>query len=308
MSHKDPLCACERPVATRSSLDIAEFLEGSVLRRSSSVELGWRHIAIERRTVVPCELPATLIKQHFLILWDTHVAEGESAYRGGRFSPYRKYPNTMTTCHPGLRPATRNRSDHEAIVACLGADLFDGIQDELDERPTESLRGLYGADDPEIRSLILLLTRESDAGGPSGTLYVDSLATALATRLIYATRLRKPPMKTVAGILPDRVLRRVVERMQLDLSNDLDLQTLVAESGYSRGHFLRTFKAATGQTPHRYLLELRLQRARELVVRESMPLIDVAAACGLSSHGHLATAFRSRFGVSPSQYRRSYRS
>jgi transcriptional regulator GlxA family with amidase domain len=54
----------------------------------------------------------------------------------------------------------------------------------------------------------------------------------------------------------------------------------------------------------RYLLELRLEKARALVASRSMPLIAIAELCGFSTHAHLSNAFRSRFGVSPSAYRR----
>ena len=146
--------------------------------------------------------------------------------------------------------------------------------------------------------------KESEAGGPCGILYVESLTVALATRLLYAARLQKLARNERTSPLPPRPLRRVLERMQASLTAELDLATLAAESGYSRAHFLRTFRAATGQTPHRYLLDRRLEKARELIANKSMPLIDVAADCGFSSHAHLTTAFRSRFGVAPSAYRR----
>ena len=65
------------------------------------------------------------------------------------------------------------------------------------------------------------------------------------------------------------------------LNDNLDLATLATESGYSRAQFLRMFRAATGQTPHRYLLELRLEKTRVLIASR-MPLVDIAAACGFS--------------------------
>ena len=304
MSNKYYLTKPENRIVGETSSSIGDFLSGSILRQPSSVELGWRNFVVERRTILPSELPELVLEQHFLILWDAHVAEGERAYKGGRFSPYRKHPGTITTCHPGLRPSIRNTSSHEVVVASIEADLVNKIEDELDERPTGSLRGLYGTEDQAIRNIILLLLRESEAGGPCGTLYSESLTTALVMRLLYAARLERPLRKTVASALSNRVLRRVVELMQVDLSSDLNLSALATESGYSRSHFIRTFKAATGQTPHRYLLELRLQRAGDLLVDQSLPLTDIAASCGLSSHGHLTTAFRSRFGVPPSHYRR----
>ncbi len=89
-----------------------------------------------------------------------------------------------------------------------------------------------------------------------------------------------------------------------DFHADLDLQTLAAEAGYSRAHFARMFRAATGQTPHRYLLHLRLTRAQKLLERRDNALVDIAAMCGFSSQSHMTTAFRQLLGLTPAQYRR----
>ena len=288
----------------RESTEISDLLGSSTLRGPSSVDLEWKNFVVERRTILPSEKPEVKLSHHFLILWDVRAAEGESAYRSGRFSPYKKYPNTITTCLPGSRPAVRSRFDHEVIVGAIHPDFIVGIEEELDKRPIGSLLQLYGTDVPDLRNLLRLLLKESETGGPYGTLYAESLMTALATRLVYAARSHKPHSSSRSSPLPPRLLRRVLERMQADLSADLDLAALAAESGYSRAHFLRTFRAATGQTPHRYLLELRLTKAQALIAGRSMPLIDIALACGFSSHAHLTTAFRSRFGLSPSAYRR----
>jgi AraC family transcriptional regulator len=254
--------------------------------------------------MLPCEKPEAKLQYHFLILWDVRVAEGESAYRSSRFAPYKKYPNTITTCLPGIRPAVRSRFEHEVIVGALDPHFIVGIEKELDKRPGGSPRQLYGTDAPDLRNLLRLLLKESETGGQYGSLYAESLIAALATRLLYAVRAQIPRTSARSSPLPPRALRRVLERMRADVSANLDLATLAAESGYSRAHFLRSFRAATGQTPHRYLIELRLEKARTLVASKSVSLIDIAAACGFSSHAHLTTAFRSRFGVAPSAYRR----
>ena len=288
----------------RQSAEISGLLGYSALRRPSSVDLGWKNFAVERRTMLPSEKPEAKLQYHFLILWDVRVAEGENAYRGGRFAPYKKYPDTITTCLPGIRPAARSRFEHEVIVGALDPDFIVGIEEELDKRPGGSLRQLYGTDDPDLRNLLRLLLKESETGGQCGTLYAESLIAALATRLLYAARAQMPRTSSRSSPLPPRALRRVLERMRAGVTANLDIATLAAESGYSRAHFLRSFREATGQTPHRYLLELRLEKARKLVASKSMSLIDIAAACGFSSHAHLTTAFRSRFGVAPSAYRR----
>jgi AraC family transcriptional regulator len=291
-----------RAIAKRESTEISAFLGNSLLRQRSSVELEWNNFAIERHTTLPYEKPDRILKHHFLILWGVHVAEGETAYRRGQFSPYKKYPNTISTCHPGIWPAARSRFKHEVIVGALRPDFIIGIEEELDKRPSGTFHGLYGTDDPDLRHLLRLLVKESETGGESGTLYAESLIAALAIRLLYAARLEKQPKPRTVSPLPRRQLRRVLERMEADLH--ADLATLATESGYSRAQFLRSFRAATGQTPHHYVTELRLAKAQAMICNRSIPLIDIAAVCGFSSHAHLSTAFRSKFGLSPSTYRR----
>jgi AraC-like DNA-binding protein len=104
--------------------------------------------------------------------------------------------------------------------------------------------------------------------------------------------------------LPRHILRRVIERMR-NLDTGLSLQMLAKESGYSRVHFVRMFRAATGHSPHNYLLRLRLDRARELLVSPTLSLTDIALECGFSSHSHLSRVFRQVLGATPSQYRRN---
>ena len=97
LSKADPIGRVE-PRTELESKEIRALLNKSMLSRPSSAELGWKNFAIERRTSLPSEKPEVTLQHHFLILWDVHVAEGEIAYRGGRFLPYKKYPNTITTC------------------------------------------------------------------------------------------------------------------------------------------------------------------------------------------------------------------
>ena len=95
-------------------------------------------------------------------------------------------------------------------------------------------------------------------------------------RLLFASRLEKQPADSKACPLPRRQLRRVLDRMPAGLSTNIDLAILATESGYSRSHFLRMFRTATGQSPHRYLLELRLSEAQALIDSRSMPLTPIS--------------------------------
>ena len=178
------------------------------------------------------------------------------------------------------------------------------VEDELNQTLTTRLPYRTGFRDATLRQLMRLLEAEASQGGPSGRLYADHLAYAQVLRFLLDGKPQRGNASAAGSRLPRHLLQRVMERMH-DPVADLDLQTLAAETGYSRSHFLRMFEAATGLTPHRYLLQLRLERAQELIRKGSTSLIDIAALCGFSSHAHMSRVFRQVLGVTPSQYRRS---
>ncbi len=134
--------------------------------------------------------------------------------------------------------------------------------------------------------------------------HVSKLASTDATVLISGGT--QVPRPSPCGKLRNRLLQRVLDRMKADLATDLDLSTLAAESGYSRSHFLRTFRAAMGCSPHQWLTRLRGERAKTMLRENSMSLIDIALDCGFSSHAHFSNTFRQIVGVTPSEYRRTH--
>ncbi len=246
------------------------------------------------------------VDYHCLVLWDTHVAEGELAL-GGCFRPYKKFPNTISTVVPGFFPAVRNLSPHTAIVCSMNAGFISHLEGELDRLPQGSFHELAGQDDFVLRNITRLLIKEADDGGLSGKLYSESLTVALASRLLYLGRSAKQPEPGKVSALPRRSLARVLDRMRSDIHIDTSLKTLAAEAGYSQSQFLKMFRAATGTTPHQYLLDLKLEKAKVLMAARNISMIDIAAACGFSSQSHLSTTFRNRFGSTPSRYIRDLR-
>ena len=105
--------------------------------------------------------------------------------------------------------------------------------------------------------------------------------------------------------LPYAILRRVKKYMEEHLQDKLSLDELAHEADYSRAHFLRMFRAVTGKTPHQYLTERRIERAKSMLLEaKKISLIDVAAQCGFSSQSHLTRVFRERVGVTPSEFKR----
>jgi AraC family transcriptional regulator len=165
--------------------------------------------------------------------------------------------------------------------------------------PTPELR------DPRVLALLTAIQAEVATGFKAGALFIESMFLALAAALLEANgAVRKPPSKS--GLTP-RQLHRVQEFMRENLDRDVNLTELASIIELSEGHFGQMFRHATGVSPHRYLLQLRLQQARQLLAFRGTRILDVAVACGFKNQQHFATSFRSRYGVTPSAYRRRSR-
>ena len=85
------------------------------------------------------------------------------------------------------------------------------------------------------------------------------------------------------------------------------LAQLASVACLSPNHLLRTFRQAFGQTPHQYLVERRLARARELLATADISVTDICLEVGFESMGSFSHLFRKRFGVAPSEYRQQMR-
>ena len=89
-----------------------------------------------------------------------------------------------------------------------------------------------------------------------------------------------------------------------DANTEISLDVLAARAGWSPFHFHREFRKIVGETPKRYMLRLRLERAAARLMTGTDPVVSIAADAGFASHEVFTRAFRRQFGVSPSVYRR----
>ena len=113
-----------------------------------------------------------------------------------------------------------------------------------------------------------------------------------------------------AGLVPTnvgaepRAVARVRTLIEADHAGELTLDRLAAEAGLSVHHLIRAFRRAVGLTPHAYLVDVRIRRAKERLRAGEGPA-EVAAAVGFADQAHLTRAFKARVGVGPAAYRRA---
>jgi AraC family transcriptional regulator len=258
---------------------------------------------VEEHSAEAGEREERVTKRHILVAWSGQRASGEYEDRRGVYVPYTSCHGSFGFLPVGIVPAVRPHGRSEITLCALEAKFVSGVEEELDRKPVEELRFRAGFYEPTLFQLVTLLTAEAANSAHFGLVYADHLAQAIATRLLLFGSKEGQKTRSKAQALPRHLFQRVLERMQT-LDVNLDLKTLAAETGYSRLHFLRMFRASTGQTPHRYLLQLRLMRAKDLLQqRRRTSLIDIAATCGFSSQSHMSRVFRQLLGITPSEYR-----
>ncbi|WP_421223766.1 helix-turn-helix domain-containing protein [Aeromonas enteropelogenes] len=101
---------------------------------------------------------------------------------------------------------------------------------------------------------------------------------------------------------PPQHLQRAAELMQDDSASMLTLQQLSTVAGLTPSHFVRSFSRHYGMTPHAYLLDQRIRRARTLL-RQGQPLAEVALASGFADQAHFQRQFKRRVATTPGHYR-----
>jgi AraC family transcriptional regulator, glycine betaine-responsive activator len=111
------------------------------------------------------------------------------------------------------------------------------------------------------------------------------------------------PLRAQIG-LSHRGLIRVAQIMEENIERPLSLDSIARSTGLSRRQIERLFKRDLNCVPKRYYLEMRLRRARELLLQTAMPIMDITAACGFQSPPHFSKCYRHQFGHPPSAERK----
>ncbi len=157
--------------------------------------------------------------------------------------------------------------------------------------------------DEQIQAIANLFHRELATGGVGGRLYAESLRNLLGIHLLRQYCVFSPTPYQSSGGLSPRQLQRVLEYIEVHLSESLHLSALAKIVDMSESHFSRSFKKSTNIAPHQYLLNRRVEKAKQLLQQPQLSILAVALECGFAHHGHLSRHFKRIVGTTPKQFR-----
>lgn len=162
-----------------------------------------------------------------------------------------------------------------------------------------------GENDPVLSNLMQAfaptLQRPQEASG----LFVEQLSMAIGLHLLHAHgRSGAAPAMEKFPALARWQEQRAKDIMESRLASDVSIAEIAEACSLSRGYFIRAFRATTGITPHRWLMQRRVQEARRMIEGSDCPLAEIAVACGFSDQSHLTRHFTQILGVPPGRLRR----
>jgi AraC family transcriptional regulator len=197
----------------------------------------------------------------------------------------------------------------ETMHLYLHGDVFEQCVREWTDEGAKGIQLLpeMGVQDALLLEIGTEVSRLMEAKAEGVELYIDTLAVAMAERLIsrqfkrsvsWQGKLNSPALSPVR-------LRAIEEYVGANLGEEIHLSQLCILAGMSASNFVRRFTAAQGQSPYQFVLSRRIESAKRLLSQTDQSIADIALDCGFTHQEHLTNTFRRRVGTTPAAYRRA---
>lgn len=225
---------------------------------------------------------------------------------GGRSVRVVPFPKgMMSLVNLALDPTPYPGSTYDRSSFYFRRDTFDRLADDLGGARIDHLaiRPGVATNDPVIANLGSCLLPAVDRPEQLRTLFVDHVVTALHTHLAQRYGGMRMPRTSGNGSLTPWQLRLARDTIDAHLGEGISLAQMASDCGLSVSHFARAFRYSTGVPPHQWLIQRRVDRAKDLMRTTSSPLVEIAFACGFSDQSHFTRVFSQVTGKTPSQWR-----
>ena len=193
--------------------------------------------------------------------------------------------------------------DPEFVAIAIDPTDFDNTVGESTNSNLIEIIPHWKISDPLILGIGWALKTELESGGLNGTLYVDALKNVLSLHILHRYCSQKSKQRDLEGGLDTYKLQIVINYINDYLSRDLhlaDLANLVQMSPY---YFSRLFKQSIGVTTHQYVIQCRIEKAKQLLKTQDLSLTYISQQVGFHDQSHFSKTFCKIVGLTPKKYR-----
>jgi AraC family transcriptional regulator len=235
-----------------------------------------------------------------MILKPTAMAMGESAQG---MQTVRYGTQDLALCAAHSEKWVRWLAPMEMLMVTLPQQMLISAAYEMNRPGGTDLAGTPQFADLRVLHLMKAIEAEADFGFRSGRLYLDSMLQALAVLLLQSRSTMPRLFRPHRGGLAPTKLKRVLEYVDSNLDREISLTNLAESAGLSAAHLCNAFRHSTGKSPHQFVMHARIERAKELLRRPGLRVIDIAIASGFKNPQHFARVFRSACHLTPTQFK-----
>ena len=249
------------------------------------------------------EIDQSALDHHYVSI---HLGGAKRLRRTGEGTPQLR--DTSSGAHSVVPAGAAFRWNTEGPVDFahfyFDTGAFDRVIEEAFERDPASfdLQEALGVEDPLIGNLASAVLEELRAADVQRA-YLDDLMHLLVVRILRLHSGTAVPTASAAQLLAPYRLRRAVDFIEENLGHPIGVAEIAMAAGISAYHFSRAFRQATGKPPYAFLLDRRLERAKQLLATAEAPLTAVSRECGFTSLSQFSRTFHRGMGVTPTGYR-----
>ena len=201
-------------------------------------------------------------------------------------------------------PAVLLPNPFDALVLNITQANLDEVAYALRAPRVQRLVWPQGAFDSVVHHLGQILLSSLERPLHASKIFLDYVFQALNTHFVCTYGGVRMSALQSRGGLSSLQIRRATELLEAHLDGDIALQQVAEACELSVSHFARAFKQTFRMPPYRWLIERRVDRARDLMTNSRLPLADIAVQCGFADQSALNRSFKRIHGVTPGIWRR----
>lgn len=265
----------------------------------------WTGLCISRAKVLPGKLPEQFDDFHKINIAVAGSISTERISANGRHCVIKSHSGNL--CVTAARQPVQAYWDEplDNLLLRLEPGFLQNIALENRFSGNFEIIDSYQNEDLLIGNIGLALLTEAGAESPASRLYADSLIQTLALHFLKNYTTANFIEENRHGGLSGYKLRQVEEFISENLEKDLTLAEIAVVAGLSRFHFARTFRKTTGLTPQQYLMRKRVEKAKQLLAKRDLPIVEIGFRTGFKNQSHFTTFFRKVTKLTPKNWRES---
>jgi AraC family transcriptional regulator len=298
MSEKQPLI-----IDFAQKDDVMKIVPRSPLR--SSEDLGWNEIHVQQHCQPAWESPECAQTTHIVIVGlSSDLVQTERWFDGSRQQEEIGGRNNIAIV-PAMVPH-RSSWNQEASFSLLSIEPDRLTKIAYESVTTEHVELIphYAMQDIFIDRIGQSLTAELAEDRFGSQLLVNSLTIVLSIHLLRHYSNWQKPLRDYQGGMPKRKLQQAIAYIHEHLADDLTIAAIADELEMSQYYFSRLFKQSIGVSPYRYVMEQRIEAAKQLLKRTPLSISVIADRVGFANQNQLTIQFRNLTGTTPSNYRK----